>query len=124
MLMYSVGVFYAWDWLFLLCVMVAYLLCPKKIIEKKNEYVKFFLFFLSGYFFLFFILNNLIQNKEITHQLFGVLSPLALFVFHLLYPFKEVKRNQHLSFFLFWIALFCVGLGGLIILLHGMATYM
>jgi hypothetical protein len=36
----------------------------------------------------------------------------ALFVFHLLYPFKEVKRNQHLSFFLFFASLLdaCIGL--------------
>jgi hypothetical protein len=116
--MYSVGVFYAWDWLALIGVAIAYLVCPKRFLEEKQEYVKLFLFFLSGYFFLFWIITNILRNSSATQHLFGLCFTLALFVFHWLYPFKKTKKNQHLSFFLFWIGLYCFGLRGLIVVLH------
>jgi hypothetical protein len=116
--MYTVGVFHAWDWLAIIGITIAYLLCPKRFIEEKQEYVKLFLFFLSGYFFFFLIVSNLLKNREFTHYLFGICFLLALFIFHWLYPFKKTKKNRHLSFFLFWIGLYCFGLKGIIIILH------
>jgi hypothetical protein len=118
--MYTVGVFYAWDWLAIIGITIAYLLCPKRFIEEKPEYVKLFLFFLSGYFFLFLIISNLLNNREFTHHLLKVCSMPALFVFHWLYPFKKTRKNQHLGFFLFWAALYGVGLTGVIIILHAL----
>lgn len=97
---------------------VAYLLCPKRFIGKRLEYVKFFLYFLSGYFLLFLAIANLVENRDFTHHLFGICFGLALFVCHCLYPFREVKRSKHLSFFLFWIGLYFFGLRGIIIILH------
>ncbi len=120
--MYSVGVFYAWDFIAIIIVTVAYFLSPDRVVTKKNEYVKFFLSFFSAFFVLFIILTNIIANNEITHLLFWVsLSPL-LFLVHILYPFKEVKRNQHLSFFLFFISLYMIGLYGLTIVAHAFSN--
>jgi hypothetical protein len=119
-IMKTVGVFYAWDWLALIGITIVYLLCPRRFIEKKLEYVKFFLFFLCGYFFLFLIVANIVQSRQFTHYLFGVCFALALWFCHLLYPFKETKRNKHLSFFLFMIGFFCFGLQVLIVILHAL----
>lgn len=46
----TVGVFYAWDFLVLIAMTVCYWHCPVRFIEKKQEYVKFALLFLSVYF--------------------------------------------------------------------------
>lgn len=116
--MYSVGVFYAWDFVAVVMVTIAYFLCPSKIIEKKNEYVKFFLSFFSIIFLVFIILTNIICNEEITHLLFKMSIAPLLLIANLLYPFKTVKRNQHLNFFLFFISLYSIGLYGLIIVAH------
>jgi hypothetical protein len=118
--MYSVGVFYAWDWFVLIVITIAYLICPKRFIEEKKEYVKFLLLFLSGYFFLFLIVTNLIKNSGFVHHLFGICLPLILLIGHCLYPFKKTKRNQHVSFFLFWIAIYTFGLRGIIMILHAL----
>lgn len=116
--MYTVGVFYAWDWLALTGITIAYLLCPKRFIGEGLEYVKFFLYFLSGYFLLFLVIANLSKNEDFTHYLFGICFGLALFGSHCLYPFRKVKRSKHLSFFLFWIGVYFFGLRGVIVILH------
>lgn len=114
--MYSVGVFYAWDFLFIVIITLAYFLCPRNFIEKKLEYIKFGLTFLSIFFLLFIIITNILCNAQMTHTLFGVSVVPALLLFHLVYPFREVKRNQHLTFFLFFSSLYVVGLNAFIIL--------
>lgn len=120
--MYSVGVFYAGDFLAIIFVTVSYYLCPKRFIEKKNEYVKFFLTFFSLFFLLFLLITNIICNSEFTHLLFKISLAPVLLISHLLYPFKEVKRNQHLNFFLFFISLYSIGLYGSIILVHSLSN--
>jgi hypothetical protein len=101
---------------FLLFTTICYWIAPKAIIAEKQEYVKFFLTFFICYFALDGIVTlMLVRVFEFSHSdmrgmwMISLLSlcPL-LFVFHLLYPFKEVKRNQHLSFFLFFASLLVV----------------
>jgi membrane-bound metal-dependent hydrolase YbcI (DUF457 family) len=121
--MNSVGVFIAWDFLFVLLITVAYYYSPKRFIEKKNDYVKFSLSFLSVYFLLFIVLTNIINDRGITHTIFGIAFVPALYVYHLLFPFKTVKRNQHLNFFLFFIALY-VGIIGSILTYVGLFVKM
>jgi hypothetical protein len=103
--------------LFLLFMAICYWISPKFIIAEKSEYVKFFLIFFTCYFALDGIVSlALYRLCDVPHMVPLEYSALllcpALFLFHLLYRFKEVKKNQHLSFFLFFAALFsiCVGL--------------
>jgi hypothetical protein len=104
---------------FLLFTTFCYTKAPKCIIAEKQEYVKFFLTFFILYFALDGISSLVIYNifnyspQPCILPIINVLllCP-ALFVYHLAYPFKNVKRNQHLSFFLFFASLLsaCVGL--------------
>jgi hypothetical protein len=119
--------------IFLLFVLFCYSIAPKCIIEKKNDYVKFFLWFFSCYLLLEGIFSLLLFRAlpydKTTHEytlLFYVLALCpALFVAHLLYPFKTVKRSQHLTFFLFFASVFCACTGVFFLLLHfsNMQTY-
>jgi uncharacterized membrane protein YoaK (UPF0700 family) len=115
--MYSVGVFHAWDFLMVIILTGSYFVCPKNIIEKKNEYIKFFLVFLSIFFFVFIIVTNVIQDEDITHSLVYITLIPALFCFHMLYPFKTIKRNQNLNFFLLFLSLYIIAVHGLIYIL-------
>ncbi|MDR1593054.1 MAG: hypothetical protein LBS43_01055, partial [Prevotellaceae bacterium] len=99
---------------FFLFMTICYWISPKSIIAEKQEYVKFFLTFFIIYFALDGIVSlalyrvfNFSDSDMRGMWMLSVLSlcPL-LFIFHLLYPFKEVKRNQHLTFFLFFASLF------------------
>jgi hypothetical protein len=101
---------------FLLFTTICYWIAPKSIIAEKQEYVKFFLIFFTIYFALDGIVTlaltrvfNFSYSDVKGMWIFSVLSlcPL-LFIFHLLYPFKEAKRNQHLTFFLFFASLLIV----------------
>jgi hypothetical protein len=90
--------------------------CPKTIIAEKKDYVKFFLLFFAGYTALHGIAQLVLGIKYITSGnielvFILVLSPI-LFIAHLLYPFKTLKRNQHLNFFLFFGSLLsaCIGI--------------
>jgi hypothetical protein len=119
--MYTVGVFYAWDWLALIVIAVAYFLCPKRFLEEKKEYIKFFLLFFSAYFFLFLIIRNLPLggfNRNGIHWLFWIFLTPIMFVAHWLYPFRKTKRSKHLSFFLFFLAFFIVGIQVAAFVLH------
>jgi hypothetical protein len=122
--------YYGFLFYFLMCVCVFVLICysiaPKCIIEKKNDYVKFFLWFFTCYLFLEGIISLLLLRvfpyNRITHDniiLFFILALCpALFVAHLLYPFKTIKRSQHLTFFLFFGSILCACAGIFFILLH------
>jgi hypothetical protein len=98
---------------FLLFTTICYRIAPESIIAEKKEYVKFFLSFFIFYFALDGI-TTLVLNRVFNVGYYPIwigasvfilaLWPI-LFIFHLLYPFKEVKRNQHLSFFLFFASL-------------------
>ena len=116
-----IGVFFAFDALAVWFITAYYLLCPKSIIAKKNEYVKFFLLFLSAYFLLFLILRFVLVSpqepnlpsmspKNLLAFLFYLGFCPALFVANLIYPFKTVKRSQHLSFFTFLFSLCSIGI--------------
>ncbi len=116
-----VGVFFPFDVLAVWFITICYLLCPKFIIERKNEYLKFFLLFLSAYFLLFLIVRFLLgifQDYNIPEKsprsfllfLFAMGFCPAMFIANLIYPFKTVKRSQHLSFFLFLFSLCCIGI--------------
>lgn len=85
---------------------IAYRLCPSKIIEKKQEYVLFSLDFLSLYFTLFIVITNIVKDHSFTHFLFWTLLFPVLFLFHLIYRFKTVKKSRHLSFFLLFLAIY------------------
>lgn len=115
------GAILPFDCLAVWFITACYLLCPKAIIEKKNEYVKFFLLFLSAYFFLFLIMRYLLGSphdydipekspKDLLVFLFTLGFCPALFIANLVYPFKSVKRSQHLSFFTFLISLCSIGI--------------
>lgn len=111
----TIGVFYAWDFLAVIFTTIAYFACPARILNEKNEYVKFFLLFLSVFFLVSLIVKNIIPEQQFANSLvlFGIFP--LLFLAHLIYPFKTVKRNQHASFFLFFAALYALVLGGILI---------
>lgn len=114
--MYTVGLFYAWDFLGWIILTLAYLYAPASILREKSEYISFLLKYLSAVFTLFVIIMNITCNKEFTHALFWlVLFPL-LFIYHLRYKFKTVQKNQHLTFFLFFLSFFMLALKGTILL--------
>jgi hypothetical protein len=124
------GTFSIFCFLFLLFMAICYWIAPKFIIAEKSEYVKFFLIFFTCYFALegivslaLYRLSNFSHSELSDLPLYSVLllCP-ALFVFHLFYSFKTVKKNQHLSFFLFFASLFsvCVGLFCLALALSNM----
>jgi hypothetical protein len=58
-----------------------------------------------------------INRLHEVHFVFILALTPILFIAHLLYPFKTVKRNQHLSFFLFFGSLLCACIAGFFILL-------
>jgi hypothetical protein len=110
---------------FLLFVLFCYSIAPKCIIEKKNDYVKFFLWFFICYLFLEGIISLLLYrvfSPDRTNGLYTIFSILALcptlFMAHLLYPFKTIKRSQHLTFFLFFASVLCACTGVFFVLLH------
>jgi hypothetical protein len=116
-----VGIFFVFDILVVWFITACYLLCPKSIVGNKNEYVKFFLIFLSIYFFIiqavaFFrqdMVNFAISGedpRDFLMFLFIMGFCPALFIANLVYPFKTVKRSRHLSFFTFLISLCSIGI--------------
>jgi hypothetical protein len=123
------GVFSLFLSVFLLVTLICYRISPKCIIEEKKEYVKFFLSFFIAYFALngiatlaLFHLFELRDTEGIMRLIFILALCPVFFIFHLLYPFKDVKRNQHLSFFLFFASLLsaCVAMFGVMIALSNM----
>jgi hypothetical protein len=111
---------------FLLFVLLCYNIAPKWIIEQKNDYVKFFLWFFVCYLFLEGITSLLLLRvfpyDKTTHDnilLFFVLALCpTLFTAHLLYPFKTIQRSRHLTFFLFFGSVLCACIGVFCVLLH------
>lgn len=103
--------------LLLIFMTVCYYACPRKYLNKKYEYVKFFLVFFSCYFLIIGIIgltplgyNNATGENNGSYFFLFFLSP-TLFLSHWLYKFKTVKKSQNLSFFLFFATLyFFVGL--------------
>ena len=114
--MYTVGLFYAWDFLALVLMTIAYLYAPVSVLKEKNEYISFFLKSLSAVFTLFMIIMNITQNKEFTHALFWVCICPLLFIYHRFYKFKTLQKNQHLNFFLFFFSFFILAIRGSILL--------
>ena len=114
--MYTVGLFYAWDFLGWIILTISYLYAPSSLLQEKKEYISFFLKYLSMVFTLFVVVMNITTNKEFTHALFWFsLFPL-LFIYHLIYKFKTVQKNQHLNFFLFFLSFFMIAVKGMILL--------
>jgi hypothetical protein len=114
--MYSVGLFYAWDFFWWIVVTIAYIYAPASILRVKNEYISFFLIFFSLVFTLFVFVINATRNTELTHMVFLTTVFPLLFVFHLIFPFRKTQKSQHLSFFLFFIAAYMLALRGTILL--------
>ena len=93
---------------------LSYFLAPKRILPRKNEYVKFALVFLSAFLVLSTI-SIMVWTIPLEHdspeQVTHVLLTLAawffplLFAAYMIYKFKTVERNRHVGFFLFWAAL-------------------
>ncbi|MDR2473230.1 MAG: hypothetical protein LBD53_06645 [Tannerella sp.] len=99
---------------YLFFVAICYWLCPKCIIEKKTEYVSFWLLFLSFYTLMNGIVTLILARCFSTpmaeaNLYYGITFIPFLFMAHLIYPFRKTKRNQHLSFFLFFASLLIVG---------------
>ncbi|KAA6335435.1 hypothetical protein EZS27_016334 [termite gut metagenome] len=105
---------------------VIYLLCPERFIPK-NEYVKFFLLTSSLYLCLLFVLFELIRavsDRDAIIFVVRIFTAPTFYLAHRLYPFKRVKRNRHISFFLVCISVyFIVEIGGIFIL-HALAVNM
>jgi len=114
--MYTVGLFYAWDFLGWIIMTIAYLHAPASILREKNEYIAFFLKYISAVFTLFVIIMNITCNEEFTRALFGVAVFPLLFIYHRFYKFKTVQKSQHLNFFLFFLSLFMITLKATILL--------
>lgn len=83
---------------------IAYFLWPEHYFTKKSEYLKFFLLSVSVYWFL--VTSVHVAYREISGVLFlmGLIPFLA--ISHLIYPFKECKRNKHFTFFSIGISVF------------------
>ena len=107
-MVYSVGVFYAWDFIAIILITILYYYCPKNIIDKKNEYIQFFLYFLSILFTIFIFIINITRSTTFTHMLFKISFIPLLFIFYSLYKFKNNKKNQNLYFFLLVISIYIV----------------
>jgi hypothetical protein len=103
------------DFIIIAVVTLCYLFAPSSILKEKNEYVKFSLIFLSLYFALFAIIRNILYfandytrekaNQQITIFLFCLFFLISLYLFYRFYPFKKVKRNQNVSFILFFLGI-------------------
>lgn len=99
---------YPWITVILVIMTVTYIFSPRILIPHKNEYIKFFLLSISVYVTIFLILGWLFSGY-VNETLFFLLIVPWLFVSHLIYPFKELKRNRNLSFFLFFLSLIPTG---------------
>jgi peptidoglycan/LPS O-acetylase OafA/YrhL len=103
---------------YILFVAVCYRFCPKGVIEKKSEYVLFFLLFLALFMLLQGIATVIVgrTGKPITEA--NVYCGLAffpmLFVAHLLYPFKKHQAESASGILLFFISLLAVSATSLI----------
>jgi hypothetical protein len=99
--------------------LIIYLFCPERFIGKKYEYAYFFLVSSSICVFVLFIIDIMSFKSPIVNLIFypKIIVPAIFYVIHLLYPFKIVKRNKHVSFFLLGISLyFIVEIWGLFII--------
>ncbi|MDR3267989.1 MAG: hypothetical protein LBT83_02840 [Tannerella sp.] len=92
------GIFTLWDFMIPILFTIGYIVSVK----EKNEYVLFFSTFFSWYFLLFVIWKFV---GEFTHHpvsidlLFRIGLMPALLVWHLVYPFRKIKRNRRLTIF-------------------------
>lgn len=94
----------AWPvWGMVIAIMsVVYLLWPSKLM-KKSEYATFFLVSFSVYWFLMLLLHIYLGGFQHRTTLTGTMFLAGLVpwitVTHLLWPFKETKRNPQFTFF-------------------------
>ena len=64
-------------------------------------------------FFIFLVLRNICGWEDaVVHEVWWVLLFPCLWLGHRFYPFRAVRRNQHLNFFLFFMALYVIILYG------------
>ena len=121
--------------MFWLCILpfwaVCYWLCPMQWIDRKYEYLSFFLLTMGIYciisvslIFVFFRniflgIGTLNGNNTMFDVFWGGLSIPWICIAHLIYPFKTTKRNSHITFFSLFISigLLCA-YGGLIALVR------
>jgi hypothetical protein len=126
-------IFFVFDIFIVWFIALCYILCPKSILPKKNEYVKFFLIFLSIYFFIIQVIgffrsdmpNFAISGedpRDFLKFLFVICFCPALLIANLVYPFKTVKRSRPLSFFLLLFSLCSIGILGFIIVAHAFSN--
>lgn len=80
---------------------IIYTLWPSRLM-KKNEYLQFFLFSFSLYWFLMIFLHLCLggfhHETPITGFLFLTCLLPWITIIHLVYPFKHVKRNPQFTF--------------------------
>ena len=83
-----------------------YVLWPSKLL-KKNEYVMFFLLSVSTYWLLQIVLNFWLARSGRPLPAPTILLGLFYWVTltHLIYPFREVKRNAQFTFLSVFFAL-------------------
>ena len=89
---------------------IAFLFLPEKITGKKYEYIKCIGSSLFLFTCLFFLVTRVLLTGEnwkgIDNNIsFIVCYWIFLSVYHLIYPFKTVKRNQTVTFLLLGTAL-------------------
>lgn len=112
----DVGVFFAWDFLFIIGMSVGYWFTPKSLLKEKYEYIKFLLVSLSIIFFITVLLKNIIDPK-LTETLLYIFALPVIFLIHAIYPFRRVRRNQNVSFFLFCFSMYVILLFGSVTIL-------
>jgi hypothetical protein len=103
----------------IILLLIMYLFCPERIIGSKYEYVYFFLVSSSICIVALFLIDKTLFGNPIVNLILcpKIIVPAVFYVIHLLYPFKIVKRNKHVSFFLLGIVLyFVIEMWGLFIL--------
>lgn len=110
--MFTVGMFYAWDFLVLIICTLCYIYFPVRWLAPKIEWIKFLLIFLSCYFTLFWILCNELQGEAFVYSLFFTAFCPCLLLSYIAYPFRESKRNSHVLFFLSFATFYVLLLKG------------
>lgn len=115
-IMFVTGVFYAWDFLAIIACTLCYIYLPNRLLPFKMEWVKFLLFFGSGYFTFFWILRNELQDDILTHAFFMYMFFPSLLLSYIVYPSRQTKKNPHVVFFLLFISLYVLLLNGSVLI--------
>ncbi|MCF0183765.1 MAG: hypothetical protein HUK01_05460 [Bacteroidaceae bacterium] len=97
------GVFLPCDGVIVILMTVAYLLCPESVFGRKTEHGRMVLCAMSVYAFILMALHFVFYEEfEMSGGLHLVAIALAapvLFLTHVLYPYRQERRDRHVTFF-------------------------